>query len=208
MNRRLLFGVGLAAAALGEAATNAPPAEVRGLLRDARQSLATNDYAGATAKYNAVLAQDPQNLLALSNLGVIHYQQGRLDAAEAVLRQAIAIAPDDSGARSLLGAIQLRQGKLDDALAELTRAVALDTGNAEAHNFLGIVLSEKGKPAEAEHEVRRALELKPEYADAHINLAVLYLHEQPPRLALARHHYRKAIALGAPADPALEAQLK
>ena len=180
----------------------------RGLLKEARQALATNDYETAAARYDAVLAQNPQSLIALTNLGVVRYQQGKLEAAEVVLRKAVVVAPGDSGAWSLLGATHFRQGKLDVALEELSRAVALDSTNAEAHNFLGIVLSEKGKPVDAEQEVRRALELKSDYADAQINLAVLYAHQQPPRRELARFHYRKALALGAPPDAGLEALLR
>ena len=224
-----LAGPGMVGAA---AATNAPPANgqtdpffntnqpvsapkpvvlspgMRALLNQARQALASNDYETAAARYDAVLAEHPQSLIALTNLGVTRYQQGRLDAAETVLQKTIAIAPGDSSAWSLLGAIHFRQGKLGIALEELTRAIALDPRNAEAHNFLGIALSEKGQPAAAEQEVRRALELNPDYADAHLNLAVLYAHQQPPLRELARYHYQKALALGSPPDADLAARLQ
>ena len=191
------------------AQTNTPPPspELRTLLREARQALASRKFDDAAAKYEAALALDPKNTFAQFNLGVVRYQQGQLDEAEAALAKVIAATPDDSGAWSLRGAIHFRQGKLQIALKELRGAVALDPGNAEAHNFLGIALSEHGKPADAEQEVRRAIELKPDYADAHVNLAVLYAHQQPPRRELARYHYQKALALHAPPDPALEALL-
>lgn len=173
-------------------------------LRAAQESLASGDLATAASRYESVLKQEPGHALALVNLGVIRYQQGDLDRSEAVLRR----VPDDGAARAVLGIILFRRGKLDAALVELERAVALAPANAEAHNFLGIALSEVGKSAAAEAAVRRALELRPDYVDAHVNLALLYSRQEPPRLELARFHYRKARALGAPADVALEARLK
>lgn len=182
----------------------APDPEVDRLLRAAQQALAGNDAPAAADFYSLVLAREPRHALAAGNLGVIRYQQGRLDEAAKVLR----LAPDDGRSRAVLGIILFRQGQLDEALVELQRAVELTPANAEAHNFLGIALSEKGRAVEGERAVRRALELKPGYADAHVNLALLYARQSPPRVELARLHYRKALALGAAPDPALEALLK
>jgi Flp pilus assembly protein TadD len=182
--------------------------QTRELLNEARTAFALKDYDTAAAKYDTVLGLEPNNVLALSNLGVIRYQQGRVDEAEQALRKATALAPNDAASRALLGVIFFRKGTLEEAFSELTRAVALDPRNAEAHNYLGITLSEKGWTAAAENEIRRALELNPQYADAHFNLAVLYARQRTPRMELARYHYRKALDLGAEADPQLEALLK
>ncbi len=86
--------------------------------------------------------------------------------------------------------------------------MALDPHNAEAHNYLGIVLSQKGWGAAGEQEIRRAIEINPQYADAHFNLAVIYAKQRTPDVELAKYHYRKALDLGAPADPQLDALLK
>jgi Flp pilus assembly protein TadD/uncharacterized coiled-coil DUF342 family protein len=178
------------------------------LLNEARAAFVLKDFNTAEIKYQAVLAQDPTNVTALSNIGVIRFQQGKLSDAEETLRKVVAEAPNDGQARALLGVIYFRTGKLEDAFGELTRAVALEPRNAEAHNYLGITLSEKGWQAAAEQEIRRALELNPQYADAHFNLAAMYARQKTPRLELARYHYQKAIDLGAARDPKLEAQIK
>jgi Flp pilus assembly protein TadD len=193
------------------APTNAPPSvvapapdlEVDRLLREAQRALAGHDVGAAADFYALVLVREPNHALAAVNLGVIRYQQGRLDDAVQVLR----LAPDDGRSRALLGIILFRQGQLEAALVELQRAIELVPDNSEAHNFLGITLSEKGRAVEGEREVRRALELKPGYADAHMNLALLYARQSPPRVELARWHYRRAVALGAAPDPALEVLL-
>ncbi len=180
---------------------------IRGLLDEARAAVAQRDLATAASKFQAVLDQEPNNMTALSNLGVVYYKLNRLDEAEEVLRKSVAATPNDSQARSVLGVVCYRKGKTDDAYSELTRAVALNPRNAEAHNYLGIVMSEKGWSSAAEQEVRRAIELNEQYADAHFNLAVIYSRQKTPRLELSRHHYQRARDLGADRDPQLEAVL-
>jgi Flp pilus assembly protein TadD/uncharacterized coiled-coil DUF342 family protein len=184
------------------------PPDERQLLNEARAALALRDLATAATKYTAVLDMDPTNIVALSSLGAIRYQQNRFDDAEVYLRKAVAAAPNDSNTRSLLGVVSYRKGLVEDSFNELTRAVALDPHNAEAHNYLGIVLSQKGWGAAGEQEIRRAIELNPQYADAHFNLAVVYAKQRTPKTELARYHYKKALDLGAPPDPDLEALLK
>jgi Flp pilus assembly protein TadD len=178
------------------------------LLNEARAAAALKDYDTAASRYEQVLTREPGNVTALSKLGAIRFQQGKLDEAEQLLNKAVTAAPNDSESRSLLGIVYFRTGKLDDAFDELTRAVALDPRNAEAHNYLGITLNEKGWGAAAEEEMRRAIEIDPQYADAHFNLAVMYAKQKTPRLELARYHYQKAIDLGAARDPQLETLLK
>jgi Flp pilus assembly protein TadD/uncharacterized coiled-coil DUF342 family protein len=192
------------------AATPQPPSspEVRTLMNEGRAAIAAKDLETASAKYDQVLTIEPGNLTALSNLGVVRYQQGRIDEAEDILRKAVALAPNDSATRSLLGVIYFRKGRVEDAFTELTRAVALNPRNAEAHNYLGITLHEKGWASSAEQEVRKAIELNPTYADAHFNMAVLYVRQKTPRYELARYHYQKALDLGAQPDPAIETLLK
>ena len=181
---------------------------VRKLLNEGRAALALKDYTTAATKYDAALSLEPTNTVALANLGVIRYQQNRLDDAEDYLRKAAAAAPNDSNTRSLLGVVYFRKGAIEDAYTELNRAVAIDPHNAEAHNYLGIVLSEKGWGASGELEIRRAIEINPQYPDAHFNLAVVYAKQRTPKLELARYHYKQALDLGAKPDPDLEALLK
>ena len=75
---------------------------------------------------------------------------------------------------------------------------------ASAHNYLGITASQKGWQEAAEKEMLEAIASNPNYADAHFNLAVVYSTSQPPAKELARRHYEKALALGAPPDPTLD----
>ena len=120
-----------------------PAPSERQLLNEARAALALKQLDRAGIKYSTVLDMDPTNIVALSSLGAIRYQQNRYDEAEDYLRKAVASAPNDAETRSLLGVVFYRKGLTEDSFNELTRAVALAPHNAEAHNYLGIVLSQK-----------------------------------------------------------------
>ncbi len=184
------------------------PKELEPLAREARQSFDRAEYRDAEKLYEQLLAKAPNNLHALSNLGVTRFRAGKLKAAELTLEKAVAIAPEDPFCLSTLGIVYYRQGRFDDAINVLTKAVSLDPKNAVAHNHLGITASQKGWREAAEKELQAALELNPNYADAHFNLAVVYASASPPSRELARRHYRRAVELGTETDPNLEKLLQ
>jgi len=100
--------------------------------------------------------------------------------------------------------VHYRQERFDDAEKVLRQAVAINDQDFTAHNYLGIVLAASGKSKAGESEIIKSIEINPNYADAHFNLAVIYATGKPPAKEMAKVHYKKAIALGAPADGTLE----
>ena len=74
--------------------------EVRTLLNEARAAAALKDLETAGTKYSKVLEIEPNNLVAMSNFGVVRYQQGRVEDAEQLLRNAVAHAPNDKIGRA------------------------------------------------------------------------------------------------------------
>ncbi len=180
------------------------PDELLPLAREMKDHLDAGRFAEAEKMCERGLAKEPQNLFLRSNLGVAQLRQGKLRQAEITLKRALTASPDDAFARSALGIVYYRGNKLDEAIEQLTKAIALDPKSPSAHNHLGIVAGRKGWPEAAEQEFKKAIALHPSYADAHFNLAVVYATNQPPSRQLADQHYRKATALGATPDPALE----
>lgn len=146
----------------------------------------------------------PQSIYALSNLGVVRFQQQKYPEAEKALREAIRVAPSDAFSHSVLGIALVQQEKYDDAIQILSRAVALDPSDAKTRNYLGISSSRKGLQEAAEQECRKAIELDEGYGDAHFNLAVIYATQTPPAKELAKRHYGRALELGVPKDSELE----
>ncbi len=177
------------------------PSDLLPLAREAKDSFDQGKFRQAEKLYQEILTKSPNNLYSLSNLGVVLFRNGKLKAAELTLKKAIAIAPNDEFTHTTLGIVYYQQSKFDDALSELTKSLAINPKSATAHNYLGITASQKGWQEAAEKEMLEAIADNPEYADAHFNLAVIYSTSQPPAKELARRHYEKALALGAPARP-------
>lgn len=180
------------------------PTEFRDVADEAVKLFSNRQFDAAAAKYQTILNAYPESLYALSNLGVVRFQQGNYPEAERILREAVRVSPQDAFSHSILGIVLYQQGKYDDAVMILTRAVALDPNDAKSRNYLGISASQKGWQESAEKELRKAIELDPNYGDAHFNLAVIYATQKPPALEMARKHYSRALELGIPRDDQLE----
>src|SRR5436190_5378387 len=194
--------------AISTAAPNALPNEVQEVAVAARKNVEQGKFRTAEKQYQTVLAKNPKNLDALSNLGVIYFRTGKIRSAEATLKKALAIAPNDDFVLTTLGIVHYRQSRFDDALKELRKAIEINPNSATAHNYLGITASQKGRQQEAEKEMLQAITEDPNYADAHFNLAVILITTQPPSRELAREHYARATALGTQPSPSLERLLQ
>ena len=178
------------------------------LLARAKDEFERQDYLQAESTFREALKLNPDDYFALSNLGVVEFQLGKLKEAEEVLRKASEKTSDSSFALTTLGIVHYRQERLSDAEKVLRKSVAVNQEDFTAHNYLGIVLAASGKGKAGESEIMKAIEINPRYADAHFNLAVIYATGKPPAKMMARKHYAKAVELGAPPDPSLENLMK
>ena len=184
------------------------PADLLNVARAAKESFDRGKYRAAEKHYREILTKSPQNLYALSNLGVVYLRTGKFRSAESTLKKALTISSNDEFLRTTLGIVYYRQSKFDDALAELSQAVEINPKSATARNYLGITASQKGRPQEAEKEILQAIANNPDYADAHFNLAVILATTQPASKELAKRHYERATALGTQPNPSLEKLLQ
>ena len=99
---------------------------------------------------------------------------GRLDEAEAHLRELVTMLPDSAEIYSNLGSLLKSMGRLEEAESALRRALALDPALAAAHSNLGIVLHSAGRHVEAEPAYRKAITLERGNAEAvSVNLGIL-----------------------------------
>ena len=178
------------------------------LLARAKDEFERQDYLQAESTFREALKLNTDDYFALSNLGVVEFQLGKLKEAEEVLRKASEKSSDSSFALTTLGIVHYRQERLSDAEKVLRKSVTLNQEDFTAHNYLGIVLAASGKGKAGESEIMKAIEINPRYADAHFNLAVIYATGKPPAKMMARKHYAKAVELGAPPDPSLENLMK
>jgi tetratricopeptide (TPR) repeat protein len=126
-------------------------------------------------------------------IAIQHHQAGRLQAAEQLYRQILAVEPRFADAWHLLGVIAHQVGKHEIAVQYIGRAIALDGGAAPFHYNLGNSLRDQGKLDEAVASYRRALGLKPDYAEAFNNLGAILRDQGKIDEAIAC--YRRAVEL-------------
>jgi tetratricopeptide (TPR) repeat protein len=121
-------------------------------------------------------------------LGDLLLHTNRLDAAEARLKQALALAPDSALAHASLGMVRVRQGKFTEAEDELRQAVAGNSQNYLAHYYYAYAVQRKtvrdgqtvmSFPEEdarvMREELKKAIELNPSFAESYHQLAFVSL---------------------------------
>src|SRR5437667_11049001 len=86
---------------------------IAGLVRGAKKNFQQGNYKAAEKQYQQILAEDRNNIDALSNLGVVYVRSRNLRSAESTLEQAVAIAPDNDALLTRLDVVQSRQPKFD-----------------------------------------------------------------------------------------------
>jgi Flp pilus assembly protein TadD len=204
----LVLGISISQAAAQSPDPQFVPEIAREAAGEGNTAFRNQEYEKARRAYTKVLELAPDNLLALTNLGVVEFADGKSAEAEKLLKRAVQIRIENAPAWLTLGILYMDQGRLDESLAALTQSLAQDSGNPRARNYLGVVIGRKGWYDGAQSELRKAVEIDPNYSDAHFNLAYFYLERKPPLIELARRHYFRSIELGAPPDPDIEAVLK
>ena len=118
----------------------------------------------------AAARHDPCDAETLSNLGLLLCKAERPAEAEAVLRDALALQPDNVNAHNHMALALLELGRLGEAQASASAALARDPHHANAANTLAMVLQQQCRPAEAVEVYRGLLARAPGHTDAHSNM--------------------------------------
>ena len=121
-----------------------------------------------------------------------HHQAGRLNDAERLYRQILAIDPRHADSLHLLGVIATQSGRPDAAVDMIERAIRLRKDVHFYYGNLGNALRACGKLDEAAARYKRALALKPDFAEAHNNLGSVLKSQGKIDQAIA--HFERALA--------------
>ncbi len=135
----------------------------------------TGDFNTAQIMYEEALKLDPGLADARFNLGILHFNQRRFEAAITCFVTYMVKVGDNSRAHRNIGRSLEQLGQLDGAINSLTKASNLDPDNPEILFDLAIVYDLKDDLDTASAKYRRALELNPEYVEARYNLAELLM---------------------------------
>lgn len=115
----------------------------------AARALGAGDYETAERGFQAVLRQEPANIAALSNLGVIYSRTSRADRAIAMYQRALKLSPNDKALLLNLGLVYLRQEAHARALPYFARVVAIDPQHLQARQLLAVCRAYTGQLAPA-----------------------------------------------------------
>ena len=150
--------------------------------------------AEAEAIYRKILAEDPDNIATLNNLGAI------VDPAEgeAMLRRAVALRPDYVQALVNLADCLVKLGRGAETVPCLQQAVLFENNRVDLYFRLGSVLQSLGRLDDAVVPYEHAIALKPDFIPALYNLATC--HALANRYGPASKWYRWVLAL----DPTVE----
>lgn len=147
----------------------------------------------AEALYEAVLAEEPDNVGALHLLGVLRHQAGDAERAEPLVRKAAEQRPDVGVIQASLAEVLLALGRNADAAETARTAVRCEPNDPTIRFTLGLALQGMGQAAEAVDAFQQAVALNPEFAAAQHNLGNLL--RLLGRLEDAERHLRTALAL-------------
>ncbi|HWW02700.1 MAG TPA: tetratricopeptide repeat protein [Candidatus Acidoferrum sp.] len=150
-------------------------------------------YADVETLWRRTLANNPESVLALNNLGNLLLQRGDTDEALRHFAKAIELRPDFPESHSNLGNAFAQRGEAAEAMVEYQKALQLRPGLPEVHNNLGNLLARQGRVDEAVAQFQQALALRPGFADGHNSLGILLL--QQGRVDEAIPSLRKALEL-------------
>ncbi len=147
--------VGLLLLGLLVASASDPP-EV--IFNKAVQALSVGDYTSAEQGFEAVLRQQPDNIGAIGNLGILYARTNRAGKAIAEYKRALSLSPNDESILLNLGLVYLKQERHEQALPYFARVLKIDAQNGQARQLLDVCRIYTGQltPAIRDLEMLRA----------------------------------------------------
>jgi predicted O-linked N-acetylglucosamine transferase (SPINDLY family) len=168
------------------------PLDAATAMREGNEHVAAGNLERALVCFRQALALDPQSIPARINLAFALQGSGQPEPAVPLLREVVAMAPDNADAHFMLGSEYLRQRRSPEAKQHLERAVALQPALVWAYLPLCQVLFELGDLAQSLLVVKRGLEFAPDLAELHHYRG--NVHFAQGEFELAGKSYAEAIA--------------
>lgn len=166
---------------------------------------ARGDFDRALRALTQVRRADPNDPQVDGEEGLILTQAGRWTEAEAALRRAVAISPNDANVLNALGLIAWQHdAHLDEAAAYFSKAIGVHTEaddfNASLHSNLGGVYGQENRFSDAIAQFEIAVHITPNDPEYLTNLATAF--RAVGRIDDARSALRAALAAAPDYDPA------
>jgi putative PEP-CTERM system TPR-repeat lipoprotein len=140
------------------------PSDTVARIHLATTNLMNQQTKAAIEQFQAVLKQDPKNLVALNNLATA-YQQEKDPRALEYAEKAHALAADSAPILDTLGWILVEQGNTARGLPLLQKAASLAPASPEIRYHLAAALAKSGDNAAARKEIAQALDSGKTFAE-------------------------------------------
>lgn len=155
-------------------AYNRPPAN-KSLMKNAEEAIKKNNFEQSVPLLKQVVAADPKDFVAWTELGTVYFKQGDLAGAEKAYQRALQERPAFLPALVNLGKLRMAKKDFEGAIESLDLAVKAQPQSADANFLLGEAYLQVKKGSKAVGYLGEALRLDPiGMADAHLRLAALY----------------------------------
>jgi predicted O-linked N-acetylglucosamine transferase (SPINDLY family) len=141
------------------------------LLERARGLQRAGNLADAARAYALILRDEPRNVQALYELGLIFFATRQFAEAERLLTIAVRVSPDSAELAYARGCALQHLERHEDALAAFARALAIAPDFVQARNNRGVTLLDLDRPADALACFDQVLKRNPELALVHKNRA-------------------------------------
>ncbi len=173
--RRRLLSLFLVPVLAAAAAGCSKEAKRTRYLANADRDFAAGQYQKAEIQYRKVLQVAPSDPAAISRLGIIYHDQGRLPQALAYLKKAAELAPDNPDVRLKLSLTELSLGGFKEARENAERVLQKQPGQDDALQVLAqTTLTRK----DAQNTLQQIIKMRQQDKDRpgyHLALATLYL---------------------------------
>lgn len=147
----------------------------KSLYQKSAREISSKKYAEAIATLQALVAADPKDFPAWSDLGMVYFIQKDLEAAENSFASAAAAKPAYFPTLLNMGRVRLARKNYEGAIESLEAALKSDPKSGSANYFLGEAYLQLKKGSKAVGYLNEALVLDPVgMAEAHLRLATLY----------------------------------
>lgn len=141
--------------------------------------------AAACEAYLALLKRAPKDINVLNFLGVLYFQEGKVQEGAKCLRKCLQIKPDFAQAHNNLGNGLMQAGNLKEAIQCFSRAVALAPAYVEAHHNLANAYGKQKNFEKALQSAAKAVACGPGFPPAWASLAAVHY---------GLGHHREALA--------------
>jgi len=130
-------------------------------------------FKNSLALFEHAVSVNPENWLALNNLGVTYNRLGNPQKAVECFQKALVSKPVFIEALNNLAGTLVKTGHMKEALCYYYRAIEDMPGFSGTYYNLAVALAALGQYTEAEESYKKALEINPRDAEALNNLGVL-----------------------------------